>query len=224
MDAAAIHGARLLRSRAALLAFGVAALAMIVAGADGQWEWPSAPVQPGSAVPLAASISTDRAGLPLEVPGTIYPEIGDSARKSNALRVDMHNLQTSLDALYHPGVTVTMESIVVAAATGRVRELGGSLTEAEMRAVLAEAGWPRELHEAALAVAWCESRWSPYAHGDGGASLGLFQLNVETWFRYAGEDPAQWADPVVSARVAWATYQYDLGRGYEPWRQWSCKP
>jgi hypothetical protein len=129
-----------------------------------------------------------------------------------------------VDALHHPGVTVTIESIVVAAATGRVRELGGSLTEAEMRAVLSEAGWPAELHDAALRVAWCESRWSPYARGDGGASLGLFQLSVGTWFGYAGEDQGQWMDPLVNARAAWATYRYDLGRGYEPWRQWSCKP
>lgn len=112
----------------------------------------------------------------------------------------------------------------VQAATLRVQEVGGSLTEAEVRAVLTEAGWPAELHDAALAVAWCESRWSPYAVGDGGNSLGLFQLNVATWFRYAGEDPALWAEPLVNARTAWATYNYDLGRGYEPWKQWSCKP
>ena len=92
-----------------------------------------------------------------------------------------------------------------------------------MRDVLAAAGWPAELHDAALRVAWCESKYSPGARGDHGASVGLFQLNLQTWFRYAGEDPAQWDDPVVNARVAWATYNYDIARGSPPWKQWTCK-
>ncbi len=128
------------------------------------------------------------------------------------------------DSDNHPGETIEATPSVVQAATVRAASQGGSLTEAEMVAVLTEAGWPAELHAAALAVSWCESRWSPYAVGDGGRSLGLFQLNQQTWFPYAGEDPAQWADPLVNARTAWATYQYDIGRGYAPWKQWSCKP
>lgn len=106
-----------------------------------------------------------------------------------------------IDARDHPGVTVSVESLVVAAATGRVRELGGTLTEAEMRAVLTEAGWPAEWHDDALAVAWCESKWSPYAVGDGGNSLGAWQL-WRGWWAAAGEDLEQWADPLVNARVA----------------------
>lgn len=125
-----------------------------------------------------------------------------------------------------PGLTLPthVEVSVVEAASARVAQQGGTLTEAEMRHVLAEAGWPEALFAEALAVAWCESKWSPHALGDGGRSAGLFQLNIATWFRYAGEDAERWADPLVNARVAWATYQYDIGRGYEPWRQWSCKP
>lgn len=102
--------------------------------------------------------------------------------------------------------------------------VSGQLTEAEMRVLLAEAGWPAELIPQALAVSWCESKWSPGAIGDSGRSVGLFQVNAATWFPYAGEDASQWADPLVNARVAWRTYQYDIGRGYESWRQWSCKP
>lgn len=45
-----------------------------------------------------------------------------------------------------------------------------------------------------------------------------------TWFPFAGEAPEMWADPMVNARVAWATYNYDISRGYVPWKQWSCKP
>lgn len=93
------------------------------------------------------------------------------------------------------------------------------LSEAELRAVLTAAGWPAELHDAAMRVARCESSWSPGAIGDHGASLGLFQVNLKTWFPYAGEDPEQWADPIVNARVALAAYRYSDG-----WRQWSCRP
>lgn len=118
----------------------------------------------------------------------------------------------------------TLAEDAVAGAVARTRAHGGALTEAEMRAVLAEAGWPAGLHDEALRVAWCESRWSPYAVGDGGNSRGLFQLNVATWFAYAGEGPEMWADPLTNARVAWAVMGYDAGRGYERWRQWSCKP
>lgn len=119
---------------------------------------------------------------------------------------------------------VDHDGAVVSAASYRVSQLGGSLSEAEMRAVLKEAGWPDALISEALAVTWCESKWSPYASGDSGRSMGLFQVNLQTWFRYAGEDPERWADPVINARVALATYGYDLGRGYRPWTQWSCKP
>lgn len=123
-----------------------------------------------------------------------------------------------------PGATVAMSSIVTAMATGRVREIGGQLTESEMLAVLEEAGWPVEVRGQALRVAWCESKWSPYADGDSGRSKGLFQVNLETWFPYAGEDPTQWADPLTNARVALAVYRYDLARGQAAWTQWTCKP
>lgn len=137
------------------------------------------------------------------------------------LRTGEGELTSARPGLKEPGETFQDS---VEAATLRVSQHGGQLTEAEVIAVLRAAQWPEGLIPEALAVAWCESRWSPYASGDGGNSLGLFQLNVATWFRYAGEDPALWSDPVVNARVAWATYQYDIGRGYAPWKQWSCKP
>lgn len=102
-----------------------------------------------------------------------------------------------VDALYQPGETVAMNSIVVAAATGRVRELGGQLSEAEMRAVLEQASAPSAWLDDLLTIAWCESKYSPYAAGDSGNSLGVFQL-WRGWFR-DGEDPF---DPLANARVA----------------------
>lgn len=103
-------------------------------------------------------------------------------------------------------------------------EPAGQLSADELREVLRLAGWPEELWEAAGRVVGCESNLRPGAVGDSGRSVGLFQLNLETWFRYAGEDPEQWADPIVNARTAYATYIYDLGRGQPAWTQWTCKP
>lgn len=111
----------------------------------------------------------------------------------------------------------------VQAATLRVQEVGGSLTEAEVRAVLTEAGWPAELHDAALAVAWCESRWSPY--GDNGVDKGLFQLSFApnatlrgSWYAYYGVDESLWADSLTNATVALWIHQRS------GWGPWSCKP
>lgn len=244
MDAAARHRSERLRGYAAG-ALGILALAVSIVAGGGPAVWESAgPPRVYTEQHAVGWRSGDFRGAQLpggnadtsswwkqqdrfdSDPQPTY--FGESGRNSNLLTADAQNFQTAalaqLDGRDHPGVTVPMESLVVAAATGRVREMGGTLTEAEMRAVLTEAGWPAEWHDDALAIAWCESRWSPYAVGDGGNSRGLFQLNVATWFAYAGEGPEMWADPLTNARVAWAVMGYDAGRGYERWRQWSCKP
>jgi hypothetical protein len=224
---------------------------MLVAGADGQWEWPPAPayhVQQAEGWRSGDFRETQLTGgnedtssgwkqqnrfdpdpQPTYPLGTIYPEIGDSARNSNALRADAQNLQTGtiwqtaaaaqLDDLYHPGTTVTMTSIVTAAATGRVRELGGSLTEAEVRAVLTEAGSPAEWIDDLVAISWCESKHSPSAIGDAGNSLGEWQL-WGPWFAAAGEDPSKWSDPVVNARVA--IYVRQVRGRFGGGGGWSC--
>lgn len=113
-----------------------------------------------------------------------------------------------IDERYHPGETLVF---------------GSQLSRAELDAVLAMAGWPPGLRDEAAAVAWCESRWSPGAVGDGGSSLGLFQL-WSGWFAWAGADPGQWDDPVTNAKVALAVHQRDLGMGRSGWAQWSCQP
>jgi hypothetical protein len=75
------------------------------------------------------------------------------------------------------------------------------LTGDTVRQLLRDAGAPESWVEALVAIAYAESRWSPGAVGDGGNSLGLYQLWTG-WFAAAGEDLAQWADPAVSTRVA----------------------
>jgi len=110
---------------------------------------------------------------PAYFPPTLYPTLGNS--------------QTSLGN----------SQSLVEAATVRVASQGGQLTEAEMRALLAEAGAPAEWVPDMLTIAWCESHYSPGAVGDSGNSLGLFQL----WSGWArpGEDLF---DPLTNARVA----------------------
>ncbi len=122
-----------------------------------------------------------------------------------------------------PEESIQFHLLTAQAAQERVNRYGGQFTGTEMVSVLIVAGWPHELLEDAMRVAWCESRWSPYARGDGGNSVGIFQLH-NGWFGYAGEDPANWGSAEVNARVAYSVYRYDISRGYTEWKQWSCKP
>ena len=103
------------------------------------------------------------------------------------------------------------------------------LTEAQMREVLALAGWPLELHGQALAVSRCESGWRPGAVGDGGRALGLLQLhdglgNGEAWgggwgwWSWAGVSIDEAFDPVTNARVARLVYERS------GWAPWTCRP
>ena len=132
-------------------------------------------VSPETLIALAESTET----LHPPITGTLYPTatISDEPR------------QTATVAAPTPAV--------VEVASARVSAQGGSLTEAEMRALLAEAGAPAEWVPDMLTIAWCESHYSPGAVGDSGNSLGLFQL----WSGWArpGEDLF---DPLTNARVA----------------------
>ena len=123
--------------------------------------------------PEALAVTSSQPPLPTYFPPTLYPTLGNS--------------QTSLGN----------SQSLVEAATVRVASQGGQLTEAEMRALLAEAGAPAEWVPDMLTIAWCESHYSPGAVGDSGNSLGLFQL----WSGWArpGEDLF---DPLTNARVA----------------------
>jgi hypothetical protein len=109
----------------------------------------------------------------------------------------------------------------VSAAITRVNAIGGQLTSDELAAILRLAGWPDSLIPEAMSVSWCESRWSPYAVGDGGNSLGLFQLWTG-WFPAFREDLSAWYDPLVNARVA--RYVYERRGRWGGGGGWSCAP
>lgn len=100
--------------------------------------------------------------------------------------------------------------------------------------VLTRARIPSELHSQFLRVWWLENGqcYCTAKVGDSGRALGAFQLHwYSTWAPYALRigrlwpgDYDGWAHPVVNAIVAYATYQYDLGRGHAPFTQWTQKP
>lgn len=129
----------------------------------------------------------------------------------------------ALDARDHPG---TSESIVTAAATARVRALGGSLSEAEMRAVLTVAGFEGVLFDEALRVSFGESvGWQPRIMGDGGRAYGLFQLHADPWAGWCGVTPEELLEPVVNATCARRIVtEYEEPRGYPRWSNWTVKP
>ena len=76
-------------------------------------------------------------------------------------------------------------------------EVPSQLTEAQLVYILIEVGWPQDWIPEAVSIVWCESKYSPGAIGDGGQSLGLFQLWIG-WF-LEGEDPF---NPYTNAAVA----------------------
>jgi hypothetical protein len=95
------------------------------------------------------------------------------------------------------------------------------LSAAEVTAAAASAGWPAQLIPQVVEVAWCESSYRPNASN--GWAYGVMQL-VPGWFDFAGVGFAEWTDPVVNLRVAYAVFQYDASEGHAPWHQWVCKP
>ena len=119
----------------------------------------------------------------------------------------------------HPGETIEPTPSPVQAATVRAAAYGGSLTEAEVIAVLREAGAPEEWIPPLLTIAFCESRWSPGAVGDGGNSLGMFQLWYG-WARPMGYTPDDLYDPVKAARTA--LYVREVRGRFGGGGGWSC--
>lgn len=89
------------------------------------------------------------------------------------------------------------------------------LTEAQLDAVFDMAGVPLTWRGDMKLIASCETRWQPSAVGDGGNSLGLFQL-WHGWF-LPNENPF---DPVtntvVAVRVRQTRGRYGGGGG------WTC--
>lgn len=162
-------------------------------------------------------------GLPTYQPPALYPlkETGETFHRVEPLQVFFN------DPAHDPGYALALDPWVptyplpAPSPQSGVQAATGALSEAELRAVLTEAGWPEHLHGEALAIIHCESRGRPDANN--GIDKGLFQMNFSeratlrgSWFAYFGVDESLWADPVTNATVArWA---YELSG----WPKWSC--
>lgn len=103
------------------------------------------------------------------------------------------------------------------------------LNSDQVRQLLIEVGTPPEWIDPFVRIAWCESKWSPAAHGDSGNSVGLYQIGRSRpgwagWFTYLGIDEATALDPLVNTRTAVAIAHYSVARGQSPFSAWSCQP
>jgi hypothetical protein len=90
---------------------------------------------------------------------------------------------------------------------------GRQLTRAEVRALTVLAGFQDP--DVATAIALAESGGVPGALGDGGVSIGLFQINTRAHPTYAIEDLK---NPVKNVAAAYAISQG--GRNWKPWSTW----
>lgn len=89
-------------------------------------------------------------------------------------------------------------------------DTSAQLSEAQMVDLLRQAGFDEYTWPAALAVSWCESRFSPNATG-GASEKGLFQIHP---IHYDSS-----YDPLSNVRAAYRI----SSAGYD-WSAWSCKP
>lgn len=75
-----------------------------------------------------------------------------------------------------------------------------------------EAHFPRSEWQNAKRIMWCESLGDPTAVGDGGRSVGLFQIQPRWWSNLKPQ--GSWFDASVNAE--WA-YRIWRSNGWYPW-------
>jgi hypothetical protein len=88
---------------------------------------------------------------------------------------------------------------------------GHQLTRAALMDLATRAGFPNP--RLAVAVALAESGGVPQALGDGGLSVGLWQIHLPSWPMYSHE---QMNDPVQNAHAAFV-----ISKGGTDWRHWT---
>lgn len=93
--------------------------------------------------------------------------------------------------------------------------------------VFSYAGIDRDLvdYDILVTVVYCEAYHSPgyidiHAEGDGGLSLGIWQIRRQPWFDYFGFE-GSWRDPVELSQLAWQIILYDIAKN-QLGQQWTC--
>lgn len=92
---------------------------------------------------------------------------------------------------------------------------GGWLTAPQIGQLAASAGFSGPDLITAVAVALAESSGNPNALGDGGASYGLWQINVQYHPEFGPNFQALY-DPATNAQAAYSVYSA-AGRSFKPW-------
>ncbi len=115
----------------------------------------------------------------------------------------------------------------------RSSEVAWPLSREDAETVLRTAGWPEEWIPEALAVA-CgfdndrhpsgESGCDPSQVGDGGRSLGLFQIQPRFWSDRCGAGEAELLLPLPNAACALIIVRDNIAAGRDRWEFWSVQP
>tara|TARA_R110002020_G_scaffold5103_3_gene21634 strand:+ start:2340 stop:2711 length:372 start_codon:yes stop_codon:yes gene_type:complete len=117
-------------------------------------------------------------------------------------------------------------SLLLVAAIGGDSSNQTQLTKQEAISILVITGWPEAVRSEALNVMECESSLITDRVGDGGNSIGLFQIQwaPDTWKGWKYADGMQHlkhkkiSDPIINAQVALIIYR-EYG-----WTPWVCRP
>ena len=154
-----------------------------------------------------ANFSAPTTGAPAETGVyTTSPELGADAGAVSAMAF---SLAVEGDVPVQSATTPSLDTTTTSAAASSSARPGGTLernatlTEAEVRAIVATYFAPEDVGRAVRA-AWCASAFNPDAlAGDG--SAGLFRVPVDLWGEYsaaASVDGADILDPAANAAVA----------------------
>lgn len=90
---------------------------------------------------------------------------------------------------------------------------GHQLSRAAIREIARGVGFPDPVLDIAVAIALAESGGVPGALGDGGVSIGLWQINTRAHPQYTIE---QMKDPIQNAQAA-----FKISHGGTNWKPWS---
>jgi hypothetical protein len=128
---------------------------------------------------------------------------------------------------------VAGDGVVASPAAVAPAPSGWPLSRDEMLSVLVTAGWPEEWLGEALSVA-CgfdnprypsgESGCHPGLRGDGGRSLGLFQIQPRYWSERCGAGEAELLLPLPNAACALIIVRDNEKAGRPRWTYWSIRP
>lgn len=139
---------------------------------------------------------------------------------------------------YAPDYSAVLRRALPHAATPTPPEVAWPLSRQDAETVLRTAGWPEGWIPEALLVA-CGPAWNviddipaptgesncdPAQIGDGGRSLGLFQIQPRFWSDRCGAGEAELRLPLPNAACALIIVRDNIAAGRDRWEFWSVRP